>query len=358
MAITPNLLLFGTFVINQENAYWNEDDGSGDPFIGYPYRWEVTLNLQPQMHSSPSTPTPFEFNGNDIEVDDWVAGGGGGMSVQVVEILSSSASSVTCVVEDTERFNLFSNPEQNGLGIFPEGNCIIFKIGDDGLPMLGPVPDGFISTNSINDLEARFLAMNADEFVLVKQSSHGMELGDLIYADPVNLGGYLKTDAANISNAVGIVTRINVPGLDYFNYRPLGSLVTRVKPPLAGVHGTIFYADPENAGKLTSSKPLVNPRPIYMRLDRPDRAILIGRPAESNTNSGAETHKYDVEDVASGQTTFTLPDDCREVLYMSINGIENENYTFDTDSKVLIFDPVETGYGVDVDDEVFFIYKS
>ena len=43
---------------------------------------------------------------------------------------------------------------------------------------------------------------------------------------------------------------------------------------------------------------------------------------------------------------------------MSINGIENKNFTFDVETKAIVFDPVATGYGVDVTDEVFFIYKS
>jgi hypothetical protein len=358
MAILPNMLLLASASVNAETAYWNDDDGSGDLFIGLAYRWRMTLQVQPQIHSSPASQTPFQFDGNDVEVDDWIANGVGGRANQIVEIISKNSSTVVCIVEDVERYNIFSDPTMSGAGSIEAGNCIVFKVGDDGLPLLGPVPDFYLGYNAVNDLEARFLAMNSDEFVLVRQVSHGMVLGDLIYADPVNLGGYLKTDSANIANAVGIVVRINIPGLDYFSYRPLGSLITKVSPPLTGVHGTIFYADPINPGKLTSVEPVTNPRPIYMRLDRPDRAILIGRPADTTNGSSAETYKYNVGEVATNQELFTLPSDCHEVLFMSINGIENENFTFNETSKELTFDPIATGYGVDGGDEVFFIYKS
>jgi len=352
------MLLLADCSVNKEIDFWDEDDGTGDPFLGYAYRWRITLQVQAQTHSSQSTPTPYAYDGRSVEVGHWVANGNSGRANIITAIESQNAETVVCIVEDAERFNIFSDPNMSGIGVIESGPCIIFTTGDDELPVLGPVPDFYLPFNAVNDLEARFLSMNSDEFILVRQVAHTFELGDLIYADPNNLGSYLKTDAANIGNAVGLVVKVNTPGLNYFHYRPLGSLITRVKPPLSGVHGTIFYADPTNAGKLTSTKPAVNARPIYMRLDRPDRAILIGRPAESSTNSGSETHKYDVPNVASGQTTFILPIDVREILYMSINGIENENYTFDTTSKVLVFDPVETGYGVDADDDVFFIYKS
>ena len=358
MAILPNLLLTGSVFNQVEHAYWNDGDGTGDPFFGFPYRWVVSFTVSPQTHSSPFTLTPFEYNGLDIQVNDWIANENRGRAVVIIQILSQTATAVECIVEDYERFNTFNDVTISGAGSVSNGQCIIFRLGDDGLPILSGVPDFFLGFNSINDLEARFLSMNSDEFVLVRQENHNLSVGDLIYPDPVNLGEYLTTDAANIGNALGIVVRINVPSTNYFSYRPLGQLVTNITPPLIGVPGTIFYADPNNAGKLTSTRPLTNARPIYLRLDSPTKAILISRPADSDAESSSETYKYSVENVAAGQTIFTLPLDAQSVLYMSINGIENNNYTFNAMSKELVFDPIETGYGVDETDEVFFIYKS
>lgn len=358
MAILPNFLLTGSVRTDLEHAYWTDGDGTGDPFFGFPYQWKITLTVNSQIHSSPFTQTPFEYNGLDVQVGDWIANESRGRAVIITEILTQNFLSIECIVEDYERFNLFNDELQTGSGNVSNGTCIVFRMGDDGLPILSGVPDLFLSFNAINDLEARFLSVNSDEFVLVRQENHNLVVGDLIYPDPVNLGGYRVTDAANIGNALGVVVRINVPSTNYFSYRPLGQLVTNITPPLIGVPGTIFYADPANPGKLTSTRPTTNARPIYLRLDSPSKAILISRPADSDAESSSETYKYEVENVAAGQTIFNLPVDAQSVLYMSINGIENNNFTFNTLTKVLEFDPIETGYGVDETDEVFFIYKS
>ena len=358
MAILPNLLLTASVFTDLEHAFWTDGDGTGDPFFGFPYQWRLTLTLNPQVHSSPFTQTPFEYNGLDVQVGDWIANESKGRAVVITQIISQNTSVVECIAEDYERYNLFNDGTLSGSGNVSNGPCIVFRLGDDGLPILNGIPDFYLGFNAGNDLEARFLSVNSDEFVLVRQENHNLSIGDLIYPDPVNLGEYLTTDAANIGNALGIVVRINVPSTNYFSFRPLGQLVTNIEPPLLGIPGTIFYADPNNPGKLTSNKPPVNARPIFLRLDSPTRAILIGRPADSEAEGSSETNKYSVENVLTGQTSFTLPIDAQSVLYMSINGIENTNFTFDNVTKELTFDPIETGYGVDTDDDVFFIYKT
>lgn len=358
MAIQPNLLLTATYFTDFESGFWTDGDGSGDPFFGFPYQWKSTISVDPQIHSSPFTQTPFEYNGLDVQVGDWVANETRGKALLITEIISQSASSIECIVEDYERYNLFNDAFLSGSGNLANGSCIIFRIGDDGLPILSGVPDFLLSFNSVNDLKGRFLSMNLDEFVLIRQENHPFEVGDLIYPDPVNLGSYLKTESENVGNALGIVVRINVPSTNFFSFRPIGQLVTNISPPLMGVPGTVFYADPDNPGKLTSIRPISNARPIYLRLDSPTKAILIGRPADSGESVGSDTTKYTVTDLVTNQTEFILPPEARVVLWMSINGIENKNFVFDPDTKILIFDPVSTGYGVDEDDSVFFIFNS
>jgi len=43
---------------------------------------------------------------------------------------------------------------------------------------------------------------------------------------------------------------------------------------------------------------------------------------------------------------------------MSINGIENKNFTFDVSTHKVTFDPVKTGYNVDPEDIVIFTYET
>lgn len=359
MPVSPALALLSNMTLVREYGYWDQDDNTGDPYLGYPYQWQVTITTTDQLHSNYTTPIPNAYTAADIRVGDWFASGAGGQANIVVEILEQNSGSITCVLEDYERYNMMSDPLQRGYGLCDEGAGVVFRMSEDGLPVLGPIQASYLGSTTIEDLMARFMARNGvRDFVLVRQENHGFFPGDVIYADFVADMGYKKVDRDNLQKALGIVTEANVPGLYYFSYRPLGRLINNVNPPLWGQHGDTFYLDPNEPGALTLDRPAVNPIPVYFQLDLPTRAILLERGVEHDQKAESETNKYDVEKVAAGQTTFTLPNDAKEILYMAINGIENENFTFNPASKVLVFDPVETGYGVDVDDEVFFIYKS
>lgn len=361
MPVTPNLLLKANLAFPAEYAYWEFNDNTGDPFYGFPYKWQTTLVLQPQAHSNHTTTMPNFYDGNDVKVGDWFASGVAGRALMISEILSTDGTNLEVILEDYERYNLFTNPDQSATGLCPDGNGIIFRLGEDGLPALGPIEEGYLPSQTVDDLMARFIGHNLIDQVLVHQADHGFMEGDVIYADFEADSGYKKVTAVNFNRAIGIVTEINVPGLEYFRYRPLGKLINNVNPPLWGAHGDIFYLDPNEPGALTNVKPANNAVPVYLQLDLPTRAILLERGAESVSSgptTDSATNKYDVGNVVAGQTTFTMPSDCKEVLYMAINGIENENFTFNTTTKVLVFDPIETGYGIDVDDEVFFIYKT
>ena len=362
MPVTPNLLLQVNILEDyQETDYWMEDDNSNDPYIGRAFRWTVNIEVQTQYHGDHTTQTPYQYNGLDILVGDWLASGIAGKALVVKEIISTDGYTAQILVEDFERFNAFNDMSGSGSGFIDTGPGIIFRLAEDGLPILGTIPDLYLQPKAVEDLQARFIARNGiTEFVLVYQELHGMSRGDVIYADFETDFGYKKVDAANLNRAIGIVTETGVPGLHYFSYRPLGKLINNLYPPLWGAHGDVFYLDPTSPGGVTNEKPAGLAIPVYLQLDLPTRAIQLERGAEMSGSGGAEseTNKYDVTNVSTGQTTFTMPAGAKEVLYMAINGIENENFTFDAQSKVLVFDPVETGYGVDVDDEVFFIYKS
>ena len=227
---------------------------------------------------------------------------------------------------------------------------------------MGPVSDGYLPHQTVDDLMARFISRNLTEHVLVKQVGHSFNVGDVIYADFADNDGYEKVTSATLDKAIGIITEVGTPGLDYFHYRPIGKLLTNVKPPLSGQHGDVHYLDPSSPTGLTTTRPTGRAVPLYLQLELPTKAILLERGIESGETSGDidtnETHKYDVEEVTDDQTIFILPANAETVMYMSINGIENENFTFDENTKVVVFDPVATGYGVESSDEVFFIYKS
>lgn len=353
----PKLLQVSVDTVS-DYAVWTEGDPS-DWWFGYAYRWTITATVTPSTHSSDNSINPSYYTAQDINVGDWISTTTNGVAVQITEIIEQGFDNLTAIVEDVDRFNTFSDNTQNGLGGPSAGNGYLFEVSDDGLPILMGVAAGLMPPTFQTDLISRFSYRNIfNKYIRVNQPDHTFTIGDIVRIDN---DGIFEAAAADIraNAAIGIVNSIGIPSIDWFTFRPLCQVLNDVMPPLVGTYGQLYFLDPANPGKLTDVLPASNARPIYMRLDTPNRALLLDAGMfDYVDNNEGETNKYDVESVTAGQVTFTMPADCVEVLYMSINGIENENFTFNVSTKVLNFDPIETGYGIDVDDEVFFIYKS
>lgn len=340
----------------EPDAIWEEGSPS-DQYYGYPYRWRANIVVNYQEHGDNDTVIPNSYGSDDVEVGMWLCTSLGGVAVQIVDIVSNSNNQMVVIVEDIERFNIVTEPSSSstyGSGNVGEG--VIFVLGDDGLPILTPVQPIFSAT-FVTDLNSRFRYRNLlRSFVRVQQAGHSFVMGDIIRPDFANPGKFIKALAdVNVASVIGVVSDVNIPGNDWFNFKPFGEIRENVKPDLVGNYGDFFYVDPVNAGLLTKIRPNNNARPVYMRLETANRALLLSGSENQDKN---ETKRYDVANPAGDQVNFTLPADAEEVLWMSINGIENSNFTFDPVSKGIVFDPTATGYGVDVTDEVFFIYKS
>lgn len=338
-------------------SFYNESDAD-DTYNGYPYRWAATLQVQSQEHGDPSTLTPYYYTGDDIKVGDWFSASLGGIAVQIVEIRAQTGSSVEVVVEDIERYNLVNEPiSTTTFGSGTAGSGVVFSVGDDGLPILTPLPESYLLPNFSSDMNGRFRHRNLlRSYVRVRQPGHGMVVGDVIRPDFANPGKFTKALAdTNVASVIGAVSDVNIPSDGWFNFKPFGEIRENISPPLVGAYGDFFYVDPTTAGALTNVRPSNNARPVFMRLESATRGLLLAGGSSLDTN---ETKRYNVPSPAGDQVNFTLPVDAETVLWMSINGIENSNYTFDFASKGLVFNPTATGYGVDVTDEVYFIYKS
>ncbi len=334
------------------------EGGNDDVYNGYPNRWAVTMHVESQEHGDPVTPTPYYYDGNDVKVGDWFSASVGGLAVKIVSISSQSSDTVVAIVEDVERYNLLVEASSvSSFGSGSSGGGVIFELGDDGLPVLSPLPDSYLLTTFATDMMSRFRYRNLmRSFVRVNQPDHSFAMGDIIRPDFANPGRFVKALAdVNVASVIGVVSDVNTPSDNWFNFKPFGEIRENVKPDLIGNYGDFFYVDPVNAGLLTKVRPFNNARPVYMRLENSNRALLLSGADSQDKN---ETQRYDVVNPAGDQVNFTLPADAEEVLWMSINGIENNNFTFDPVSKGIVFDPTATGYGVDVTDEVFFIYKS
>jgi hypothetical protein len=363
--LPPKLLNINIVQINPIE-FWTSDDGTGDPWLGYPYKWEATFTVAAQFHSSHLTREPFVYHGMDVKVGDWITDFLTAFAVKIVSIDAAQTNSetVVCVVEDVDRYNTFTDPTGSGTGVCSGGPGILFELSDDGMPVFGNFSPFYAAlSNNLafqNDLEARFRHRNIiADFIQVNQSGHALNIGDAIQMDENGL--YVKSIAdAKVNKTVGTVTEVSSNG-STFSYRPIGRYIESLEVELPGVPGDLIYVGGD--GAFTNVKPESFAMPIYIRLDAPNKAIFIDRGIDGGSGGGTPTtdsftRLYSVPSVTTGQTIFTMPVGALEVTVMTINGMENTNYTFDSVTRELIFDPVETGYGVDEGDDVMFMYRT
>ena len=162
--IFPPKLLTG-FIIQGTTVVTSTYSDSGSQYYGYPYRWRVTFDLDPQQHSNPNTPNPYTYNVSDVTPGMWI-GQNSGCAYQIVSIISYTGSkTLVAEIEDTDFINLISSPTRRG-GNTPLDNqpTIIFNLDDTGLPILNPIQSQSNQLPSYNywvhDIESRFKFRN------------------------------------------------------------------------------------------------------------------------------------------------------------------------------------------------------
>jgi len=312
MTVTPPKLLRVKVTNITPIATWDHDDGSGDPWLFYDYKWNITMIVDPQVHSYHLSQTPFEYNGLDVQVGDWVATTEGGIAVQISSIISKTMNSVTCEVEDVDRYNIFNDPSVSGVGIGSTGFGFVFELNDEGLPVLTPVAPGFLPKEFQTDLMSRFMMRNLKKrFVRVRQVSHGFNKEDVIWL--TNSGTYQKAQANDVNaseRVVGIVkdsfSYVDNANLDWFAFEPIGKLETGLNLP--GQPGDLIYLSDTVAGGYTNIKPSNNARPIYIRLETASSGILVERGIASTGGSGAASGMIVVVDLTARNALTGLSD--------------------------------------------------
>lgn len=274
MIIPPRLLPVSVTSITNYQL-WTTND-SGDPWVNYPYQWTIVLTVTPQEHSYPLSQTPYYYNGLDISVGDWFSDLASGKAVKIISISSQTASSATMVVEDTERYNTFTDPTGQGLGIGSTGSGYIFQLGDDALPILTPMST--LSTTLNQNLAwqldqvSRFRYRNMlSTYYSVYQAGNSFSVGQSIYLQSSGTYSIVPYDSATVKNMVGVVSGTNVPGPGYFTFRPIGKVVRDVSPTLPGNPGDLIYL---NTSGFTNVAPTVWARPVYLNLGNSDGILL------------------------------------------------------------------------------------
>jgi hypothetical protein len=272
--IPPRLLPINVTSISNY-ALWTTNDAN-DPWVNYPYEWTIVVSVTPQEHSYPLSQTPYYYNGLNISVGDWYSDLASGKSVQVISITSQTANAATLVVQDVERYNTFTDPTGQGLGIGSTGSGYIFQLGDDALPVLTPMSTLATSLNANLawqlDQVSRFRYRNMlSAHYSVYQSGNSFSVGQPIYLQSSGTYSIVPSNSSTVKNIVGIVSDINVPGPGYFTYRPIGKIIKNISPTLPGNPGDLIYL---SSSGFTNVAPSIWARPVYINLGSNNGLLL------------------------------------------------------------------------------------
>lgn len=265
-ARTPNIFIKLSINDILEEELWPYPSDPSDPWGSAAYRWRVTAAVQAQLHSSPFTRVPYQYDGEDLKVGMWLAAGDPVKAVKIISIVSQASDAVVCIVEDIERFNTFADSAQAGLGIFSTGDGYAFQIAEDGLPIIYPIDPSFpLSTFFSNDLISRFRINNPRFRFRFNQVAHGFEVGDEIYLDSDD--GLFKLLSPGEQPIGRVVDVSDSP--DTFLVSPVNRIDESITLP--GVPGQIIYYDDSTPGGLTLTP---NNRAAYLKLS-PTSAMIL-----------------------------------------------------------------------------------
>jgi hypothetical protein len=310
-AIMPPLSLIGDITNSIDLTYWNEDDGYGDPWLGMPYQWTLTVSLRgAQLHSSHRTKNYMYYDATDVNIGDWIADVYTGRAVKIIRIdEASTGTDLVCDVEDVDRFNTFSDYSQSGIGR-PDSAVSIFSIGKDGLPVFGPLSQysSLISNNAFAaDVLSNFRYRNLlRDSYRVSQPGHSFVEGESVYLKEDGTFDKALGNLASSEKVIGTINTVGTPGAEWFTIRPLAPISSNLPQPLPGLPGDLIYLDPATPGAYTSIKPANFANAIFIKI-----SDYTGMPVDRGistpvSNYAATTTPSATDDSSSGYTPGSM----------------------------------------------------
>lgn len=301
----PSKVLSGVATSFQSLDLWPYANSETDPYWSgginpQYYRWQVTFTVSSRSHGSNLTREPFQFNAQDIEVGDFVAGAQDGKVLQIMSITSKTNSELVAVVEDRLRYNTFRDPAGFGLFTCP-GQVVFFQINELGYPMLDPLP-GEAAADFAANVMSRFQYLNPLINYLLEKENNGFEQGDAVC---IENGEFALSNAENIDKFIGTVVHPG-PGPHQFILRPANGIIDFVAG-LPGNVGDYIYPSIDGSGDMTTSN--ASRRPIYMKVAAAIPSVTTGSGIDPTGVEGdiIELNKYQLP-LGVGQGTYTLDD--------------------------------------------------
>lgn len=293
----PSKSLAGQVTSSTSTEFWPYDDGSGDPYweggaSPKPYRWELSIDITTQSHSSHLTRVPNQYTGMDVNVGNWLSSGGG-IALKIISVISKTDSTVTVIVEDVFRHNLFKSQTARGIFSVP-ASVVIYELNEDGIPLLDPLPATVtFATSFYPNVMSRHNQYSDEDNVLLEQVSHGFAPRDIVAVDNTS-NQFVKATSDN-RIVVGRVSENNLSP-DSFTIDPVGKVVEL--DSLIGDIGDIVYTD---GNQLVTTDTQV---PIYIKLKDYTNTTIRGT-SSGPTTSGNVIKVNGVDVTISGTGTVS-----------------------------------------------------
>jgi hypothetical protein len=291
---------------------WMYDDGSNDPWwqgaAGAPVRWVLSADITIASHSSHLTRSPNVYSGLDITPGMWVFSNADPKAVRIVSIISKTDFSIKCVVEDVDRYNTFNDVTISGSGIFPPfSNLIFFTLGDDGLPVLNPLPAG-TDIGVVSQVEARFRVFNPTVENRFFQLDHGFKEGQVLRLDKATQK-FVHAKSNDIYIA-GTVVAVG-PGPNYFYLSPSTKVIKDLEPGLPGAAGDVIWLDPVTGDRTTDGTGSLSP--LYIKLTNQVPSYTVGSIVNPTTMGGTSVKINNVLITLPGVEPLGLSDIVAEI---------------------------------------------
>lgn len=149
----PALFLHGGVTINFAVDFQPDPTS---PVVGAAYKWAASIFVNSQTIGIPLDTFTYAFDGTHVQVGDWVASSENGRALRIAEIISADPNSLSVILEDVDSYNALIDTSFAQDGSIPTNTCIVFRLNENGFPVLGPLNSGFFPEVAQANLMARF----------------------------------------------------------------------------------------------------------------------------------------------------------------------------------------------------------
>jgi hypothetical protein len=280
--VIPGFINPGTLTVI---TTYNSADSMYD---GYAYVYSASMTIGIETNSDEfANPNAFQWDANNVTTNMYYGTQTGTVyKVKAVTVISQTSLRIQLI--DQDLFVLNTDPSQTGdnsLGANSYG--FFFELDEEGQPNLGSLSS--ISTLFgdlsywVQNVTGRFRARD------YRQKYFAFNIQDTTNYTSIQTGSFLYLSSSGIfytastgndfERLFGIVQQKDIPEEGNMYVRPIAKLVDDL-PLLPGLKGDLlYYTSSTTTNFLTTTKPVENPYPVYIKVTDNSAILLPNHPS-------------------------------------------------------------------------------